>query len=276
MQYMSESKFFQFPIGLLRVDCDITKVSGEQQTSIADKILSYGFFHAGKQAIGIFDAPEQAKKEAVRMAKKQKLTWFDSSCGDHIGAILGASVLEYTIGAIHSRNCGDPPTGKRFVRIRTDIIEDYRNHCLSHRELCVLAAIYCGIGSRAFVRLSRDQLRSMASGFSGIGEYVRCRDQTARDERLSIAQVKDTIEKLSMRSLFTKVTIRRRHSYFSHSLSASELIDAIARKHAMQEARKALKTVDQQYEEKKAKHLADAKKATCISGATCISKKEAK
>lgn len=113
--------------------------------------------------------------------------------------------------------------GSRQARIRLDIHLDYENTVDEYGNFAsyaTLAAINAGIGRHPFARLSHNQIRSMAMGYSGIKEHDELTDH---DKRPSLKSTQSTVLALAKHKLITRAKPNRRHVYYSNRLSQQQL-----------------------------------------------------
>lgn len=229
-----QDTYFQFPIHALHFGKKLDDVSHEEKSERLHRVANHTIWTLGVTRMQTAEfGQETAEKEAARLSYK----WFDSDNDDHVAAMLGAMAIGWQVGhadnvSLAKNRIPHRAFGERTVRLREDIHREYRvNPNQPWRELAVLSAIYAGIGSKQYARLSYDQIRAMALGYNGIVEYDKHNaDGRKRDNRLTVRQTQYTVGRLHERGLFVRVCPNNRHLYYSHKMTAAELGQAIVKK----------------------------------------------
>lgn len=249
--------YFQFPIHALYTGKKLADVDHEAKQNLLQRIVTHAVQSVGRAMLAKTDY-EYAVDTAVRESERKDYEWYDADDDTHTIALLGGKALGVHFngpGATRGQSVQPRRFGNRQVRVRADLLWDHHDNAAAQwREFAVLSAIYAGIGSKQFARLSYEQIRSMAMGYNGIQEFEdHNTDKRRRDDRLTVRQVQYTVRHLHERGLFVRVCPNRRHVYFSNRMSESELAKAIVKREAKKKAKRLVaaaldKTVAQQIE----------------------------
>lgn len=106
----------------------------------------------------------------------------------------------------------------------------------SEREFRVYSGVVCRFDKgQTFAAIRRDDVRLGAAGFASKNDYEKF---GAGHKLLTDMQIRATLDELQSRGLFTSVVYRKRHRYFSTTLSQKELADEVIRHHAERSSRK--------------------------------------
>lgn len=251
---MTQSKFFQFPIGCLHTGTRADLIEDDAKPWLFRRMIFHACDYAG-QIMVKRKMEEWAQERAQEEAEKREYQWALDYIEEYgeipetlVQQIIGAMITGVTLGGEPgkiARGQKDytilPEFGRRYVRVKAEFVWDIRdNPSWKWREFAVLCAIYAGIGTKPFTILSYDQIAAMAQGYNGIREFA---DQKKEPERMTNRQVQWTVKKLLSKGFFTMVCPDRRKNYYSNRLSQKELVTAVARSIAKRKARKAIVAV---------------------------------
>jgi hypothetical protein len=163
----------------------------------------------------------------------------DLTNNTHQQAVAGAQLLEVNIRNIrgvvasHERLAHFVREFERKhgadvqIRLATKFVFEARdNKGVSYQELAVLAGIYGKIGAgKGPVRITREEIWRRALGFKS--KRVFSLEMIDRQVWITSRQVRSIIERLHSRRFFARLTYARRHTYYSHRLTANQLADAV-------------------------------------------------
>jgi hypothetical protein len=108
------------------------------------------------------------------------------------------------------------------VRIVIDwVLEAMHGTGMSYDEFSVLSGIYSKIGSKLFVRITREEIWRRSLGYKS--ELVFKAETGGSGFSRTARQVRDTIERLTERNFFARTTIFECETYYSNRLSQTEL-----------------------------------------------------
>lgn len=162
----------------------------------------------------------------------------------HRALVLGLARLHVRAsGTIHKRlenaqevrtHCAAAPYP--LVRIRADIwwkafTPESSDAPISFREFVVLCAVYAGIGSKPYAKLSHKYLRCLASGFPKWKDFIsKQKESSSKSLFLSARQIRTTLDALEANGFFAKFTYNRGECFYSHKLKRSELVTMIEKR----------------------------------------------
>jgi hypothetical protein len=231
---MSQSDpFITFPISALRMPVSPAAVTADEATVRAGelRLLSVvtGMDHLHRKHD--LNAVE-AMADAYLLTQEHYPDWLTSM------PLLAACLGVHHIGAeclsvfrneenFHKATCGlrarlVSDVGRKLVRMRMDFVCDLEEQSLSFREFAVSAAVYgCLSGTHCKAqRLTRAQLRAMASGFGG--HRIATAHNAEQSLFLTEKQLRVTLNTLEDAGVFVRVSLGRR-AYFSHSMTQTQL-----------------------------------------------------
>ena len=235
-----EDSYFQFPIHALHFGKPLDDVTHDEKCDALQRIVRHSVWTVGTK---LMQTAEYAYETAEREAQTQGYEWFQVDDENHVTRVLGAKSLKVKLGGPdrwHPKVMVKPKDfGSRLVRLRCDLLWDYHNNsAAAFRDLAVLSAIYSGIGQKQYAKLSYEQIRCMAMGYNGIAEYEAETRTKKKDNRLTVRQTQYTAHRLHDRGFFVRVCPNKRHIYYSHKLTASELAKAVVKKVATYKAKR--------------------------------------
>jgi len=103
------------------------------------------------------------------------------------------------------------------VRIRGDLFWDWHGGGMVHRRFAVLCAIYSRVGSKAWAKVTAQDIQRMAAGLCSRDEMERHeRGEVAAGEILTLDQIRTTVNQLRASSLITRFTYNRGETFYSH------------------------------------------------------------
>jgi hypothetical protein len=224
--------YFTFPIKLLRCNCHPKQLSDDGFDSMLDAIVVYAIGYMIEQA-------DVDNEETVGIAEKElhhqpnvadcddddavRLLWAARSLGVKLHT---DDVSYYTNKLTKVDRVGH---GKTMVRLRTNILWDVRqSRCLTPMQFMVLCSVCAAIGDNKVRRVTRARLVALSTGLSGKDELAKFGPK----KRIEEHQVRTALDTLGKRGFFVRVCVNRRHTWFSNSMSESELIEAVAKQEA--------------------------------------------
>ncbi len=202
--------FFQFPLCLLAAP-------GDWQGEIIHRLFAYG-------VVSFLDKTEEGWRRtfATRedgMKKAQKVIKFS---GGDIGKLMAFHSAGENFTNVWER------AGRKTceVRMRKDLYFSARDQNEpSERELRVLLGIYSAIGAKSYVKIGWQSIQCRTAGWLTTPPPktpdLPCGPMYSR------RQIDYTIAGLLVSKLVASVTYRRGERYWSHRLSADELLQAV-------------------------------------------------
>jgi hypothetical protein len=130
-----------------------------------------------------------------------------------------------------------------LVRIKREWLFKVRDHRgMSYRELAVLCAIYCCIGSKKVARVTQPRIRRCALGYRTAAimqaEIARRADGA---KPLTVRELRDTIDRLHRNKFFARCTYGNRFTYYSIRLNNEELRKHVEDKHSYPSIHRAMR-----------------------------------
>lgn len=239
MDSKKSSRFFQFPIRALRVDCSLLEVDRKQAWLIFDDAIDFAI---AEKARKIRELPED---RIVSLAKLYtESSEIDSATaskilsGGHEFLSFAAALAQIGIRLRRLDNsfikrCSEfrerilaTPGSNLQVRVSTTRMFDFRDSW-SFREAAVLCAIYAGVGRAPAKILSRQRIRALAMGFSSVSELEELGNGLPL---LTDRQIRSTVAKLESLRYFQRGSIDKRNYYYSHRMNREDMNWYLARK----------------------------------------------
>ncbi len=124
---------------------------------------------------------------------------------------------------------GINPEASPMIRLRWDLLEDWRRGKIKHFDVLCLCAIQSMIGSGKLRRITRDQIAVRMMGFPSESVFNREASDLVVSALPSAKKVSRSIARLHEKSLISVVRPSKRENFFSISLSDSALSDAVKR-----------------------------------------------
>lgn len=222
--------YFQFPISALSYGLDIRN----RWTHVLSKAcLDYGYKASNKAPLEIVLGKINAYLANANVSN------FDLKNQAHLALLFGAAQLDVNLtGDIPDhleraeeawQHCQPHPFP--IVRIRADLwfktfTPEKYEHPISLREFAVICAIYAGIGSKPYTKLTHRRIRSLASGYA---ESSKIESEHLHPIKLSSRQIRTTLDALEANGFFAKFTYNRGECFYSNKMSRSKLEECIER-----------------------------------------------
>lgn len=229
---MSEH-YFQFPISALSYGLDL---NNRWKHVLSQCCLEYGYK-------AMKETPQHAVLDQIQ-ACMPALGVLNSDLDDpaHRALLFGASRLGVPLEGdirIHldgaqsaHAHCQHYPFP--LVRIRTDLwfktfTPRDTDLPVSVREFVVLCAVYAGIGSKRFAKLTHLRIRSLASGCPQRNaiEFMN-HAKELHPTWLSARQIRTTLDALEANGFFAKFTYLRGECFYSNKMTRSKLAACVA------------------------------------------------
>lgn len=224
-------RYFQFPLAALYLNAKpLDEVTHDDKQKAIQNIICCSAVSLGESV----QDSEHAYDKANDFADRNRVKWYDEYDPFHVGLLIACNMLDLRPGGLGCFRQAEHflsslTFGRKLVRLRTDLLwERHNDQSKSWREFAVLCAIYAGVGNKKMARLSYDQIRSMAMGFSGKKEYEDQFPMHKKDRRLTVRQTQWTVQQLHRRNLFAMASANGRHNHYSHRMSQKELVIALA------------------------------------------------
>lgn len=231
---MSEN-YFQFPISALSF--------GMFRESRWNDVLHLACWDYGRKAIEKTPHSVVTTEVEQYLVKHPECTG-NSKLSDHRELLFGCSRLHVVkFGSIHNAlsdarqvrdHCAATPYP--LVRIRTDLwwktfTPESDSAPISFREFAVLCAVYAGIGSKPYSKLSHKYLRIRAAGYVTWEDFIRNQKLTSPNSIfLSARQIRTTLDALEANHFFAKFTYNRGECFYSNKSTHSELSSMIEKR----------------------------------------------
>lgn len=114
-----------------------------------------------------------------------------------------------------------------MVRVRCDLLHDWRVGKLKHFDMLGFCAIQSMIGSQPFRRITRDQIAVRMLGFPSKSSFELDAGDVLKKAIPSQRRISRMIERLHQRGLTAVARPSKRENFFSVSLSDDLLFDAV-------------------------------------------------
>lgn len=227
-------KYFQFPLCALAF--------GEAETERLDHIISFGFVEAGIAMFRKLDEEIREQKAEQFANKSGTPSDYKKSNQHHVAAMIGANEigvlpnsLSYTMqrwtALSKFRDLFQAEHGNDVqVRIRKDLAFEVRDKTgMSYREFAILCAVYSCIGAATGpVRIIKDTVQARMMGYKSpkvMAAEIKRRKPVAKP--LTHRQIGYTLDCLDERKFFARARPNERQTYFSHRLTAEEMVEAL-------------------------------------------------
>lgn len=214
---LNEKNYYQFPIGALRFDTPLDEVSPDDARQRMQLISAWCVGRVASQ-LYIGDEFWRIADDAAR----------DHPDCDHkderIGRLLVASrMLHITLGSLDDPDYYESAQLNDYTRpdarVRTDIFLDFRDS-MTWREFAILSAIYAAIGRDQLRKVSFSWINALSLGYSRPSDAIK-------PLFLTRYQMRATVAKLQLRSLFTRASANSRDYFYSNSCDQTQLEQAV-------------------------------------------------
>jgi hypothetical protein len=229
-----EDIYFQFPIRALNMGKSIDDVTEDEARSRFQLIAGYCLVEYGK-----VNFPKAGEEHGFQVARLYSVSKdCNTNCNPEIrqnAEVLFASerlgVLLASDGAVTKKDhkfIFDLSGGNMSVRLRRDVFWSINNGELSWREWSILCGVYAMLANRPMVKLSYATINALALGYNGQKSIPV---NLFANLKLTDRKTQTTVDRLSSRGFFSKVSPNGRHNYYSIK-PAGDLIQMLAQKEA--------------------------------------------
>ncbi|WP_445665598.1 hypothetical protein [Fodinibius sp. AD559] len=119
---------------------------------------------------------------------------------------------------------GKSPT----IRLRFDLLEDFKNGSFSANLFQVYCAILSVVGRKRVCRITYDHIQYRAAGYRSKNIYTKCLKMGEKEaEFLTKKQISYAVDKLEEKSLLATLLYKNRLKYYSVRLNIDELYQAV-------------------------------------------------
>jgi len=188
------------------------------------------------------DRRQEALEEFVRESDSNP-SWpsdFDPACDIHIATAAFFSHLDETpfesfekIAVLYRKQASlldlveDNPEQSPMVRIRYNLLEDWRRGKLKNFDMLGFCAIRSMLGRKDFRRITRAQIAVRMMGYRSEEEFAKKATESDRSFLPSVRRVSLMIGRLQKRGLIQVVRPSKRENFFSVRLSKDKLWEAV-------------------------------------------------
>jgi len=215
MREGKETRFIQFPIGLLQV-----WTVDPSQEDIDEVFERIRIFAAQRMADRYFD--KRPGIDAVTLAYVYLGEWgpvdewkdgeqdeLHRLAFDDVSLVAACHYLGFCIFRHDWRKyfyeLEVPTNGKMEVRLRRDIFEDATRGEFSWREFTLVCAVYAALGNDSYRAVSYQWIRSLAAGYSSINR---------KTPQMSEQNARTALKRLERRGMFSTYCPNQRHRYY--------------------------------------------------------------
>lgn len=222
--------YFTFPVSVLRIKCHAKEMIESDFHGILHDAKNYSIGYmmgvaseseTDVWAIAAEELDNQPNVDDIDDQETAEMLWAARTIGVELPYIEPGFYVE------HRHEVDAIPGGATRVRLRSDLFWDaLLNSRFTPVEFFTLCAVYAGIGDRPMKKLYRQHLVALSAGYSsqkelsGLGYH---------DRTLTESQLRYSMDRMEARGFFARIPANRRQTWYSNSMSLTDLVAEVAR-----------------------------------------------